>query len=97
MRTECRKSLWNWRSDLPERVWIEEGGLFERKAGQHLQTAAMSWLVRAVYVVKVAWGPYWTIKFVGRIFFPYFWFMDLATGMVPEDAKLNSTNTGRTI
>ena len=97
MRTECRKSLWNWRGDLPERVWNEEGELFEQEADQHLQTAAMSWLVRAVQymLLKLAWGPYWTI--VGRIFFPCFWFTDLAKGKVHELAKLNSTNTGRTI
>ena len=43
-----KKSLWNWRRDLPERVWIEEGGLFEQEADHHLQTAAMSWSVLAV-------------------------------------------------
>ena len=49
MHIGCRKSLWNWRSDLPERVWNAEGGLLEREADQHLQTATMSWLVRTIH------------------------------------------------
>ena len=45
-------SLRDWRSDLPERVSLKEGGLFKQEADQHLQTAAMSWLVRAVNICR---------------------------------------------
>ena len=49
MRIKCN-SLWNWRSDLQEWVWVEEDVLFKPETDQHLQTAAMSWLVRAVSI-----------------------------------------------
>ena len=85
MRTEFRKSLWNWRSDLPERVWIEEGGLFEQEADHHLQTAAMSWSVLAVNnVIELA------EVHIGQIlvefFFPGLWFMDRAAGEIYQIA-----------
>ena len=54
MRIGCRKSLWNWRSDLQERVWNEEGSLFEQEADQRLQTEAMSRLVRAIHYLMAS-------------------------------------------
>ena len=53
MRIGTRRSLWNWRSDLPERVWNAEDGLLEQKADRRLQTATMSWLVRAMHYFVV--------------------------------------------
>ena len=54
MLTEFRKSLWNRRKYLQERVWIEGESLFEEDAALHHQSAAMSWLVRSVNIAKIS-------------------------------------------